>query len=160
MLDSIAPQKAVPRFAALVLAVFVGCASQARERFAELRPGLTQPEVEALIGRPSVVIPAEVSEDGTVLVGPRWQYGDNLSTITTAATFPRTVPDRVWVVWFDPQGARQRLARTDSERDLVGGVLLRVERTNSAVRVRHSASQPLVHRRAFRLRCRCTCLFL
>lgn len=104
MLDSIAPQKAVPLFAALVLAVFVGCASQARERFAELRPGLTQPEVEALIGRPSVVIPAEVSEDGTVLVGPRWQYGDNLSTITTAATFPRTVPDRVWVVWFDPQG--------------------------------------------------------
>ncbi len=81
-----------------------GCASQVREHFSELRVGLTPSEVEALLGRPSIVIPPEVAEDGTVLTGPRWQYGDNLSTTTTAAAFPRTVPDRVWVVWFDPEG--------------------------------------------------------
>ena len=89
-------------FIALLLAI--GCAPQARSGFSELRVGLTSAEVEALLGRPSVVVPPEMAEYGTVLVGPRWQYGDNLSTMTTAATFPRTVPDRVWVVWFDPSG--------------------------------------------------------
>lgn len=87
-----------------LLGVLGGCASGVRAHFQELRVGLTTTEVEALLGRPSVVIPPERAEDGTVLHGARWQYGDNLSTTTTAAAFPRTVPDRVWVVWFDPQG--------------------------------------------------------
>lgn len=86
-----------------LLGVLGGCASGVRAHFQELRVGLTTTEVEALLGRPSIVIPPEVAEDGTVLAGPRWQYGDNLSTTTTAAAFPRTVPDRVWVVWFDPE---------------------------------------------------------
>ena len=65
---------------------------------------MTADEVRGLLGEPSVVVPGETGEGGARITGPRWQYGDNLSTIATAATFPRTVPDRVWVVWFDVDG--------------------------------------------------------
>ena len=51
-----------------------------------------------------MVVPPRLDEDGVAIAGPRWQYGDTLSTVTTAAAFPDTVPDRVWVVWFDSEG--------------------------------------------------------
>lgn len=81
-----------------------GCGAGARAGFESIRAGMTEVEVRELLGKPSVVIPGETGEDGSSISGPRWQYGDNLSTITTAAVFPRTVPERVWVVWFGPGG--------------------------------------------------------
>ncbi|MCP4833264.1 MAG: outer membrane protein assembly factor BamE [Phycisphaera sp.] len=88
----------------LSLAGVVGCDSQVRSGFPAMATGLSQDEVRALLGDPSMVIPGETGGEGVRISGPRWQYGDNLSTITTAAAFPRTVPDRVWVVWFDVDG--------------------------------------------------------
>ena len=82
----------------------MGCDSAVKSGFSSVSTGMTQDEVRGLLGDPSVVIPGETGEGGVSLTGPRWQYGDNLSTITTAAAFPRTVPDRVWVVWFDVDG--------------------------------------------------------
>ena len=81
-----------------------GCDSAVKSGFSSVSAGMTEAEVRGLLGDPSVVVPGETGTGGAKLTGPRWQYGDNLSTITTAATFPRTVPDRVWVVWFDVDG--------------------------------------------------------
>ena len=95
------------RFLALVLLALFGlggCDSQVRSGFPSMAAGLTEDEVRLLLGDPSVVVPGETGGEGVRISGPRWQYGDNLSTITTAATFPRTVPDRVWVVWFGVDG--------------------------------------------------------
>ena len=82
----------------------VGCDSAVKMGFPSVSTGMTEDEVRGLLGDPSVVVPGETGQGGARLTGPRWQYGDNLSTITTAAAFPRTVPDRVWVVWFDVDG--------------------------------------------------------
>ncbi|MAC18201.1 MAG: hypothetical protein CMJ23_00695 [Phycisphaerae bacterium] len=88
----------------VILVLQPGCGSKARSGFDSLRAGMTEAQVRELLGEPSVVIPGEAGEDGAVISGPRWQYGDNLSTITTAAVFPRTVPQRVWAVWFGTNG--------------------------------------------------------
>ena len=84
--------------------VLAGCTSGVRAGFDSIQTGMTEVQVRELLGTPSVVIPGETGEDGSSISGPRWQYGDNLSTITTAAVFPRTVPERVWVVWFGLDG--------------------------------------------------------
>ncbi len=89
---------------AMISVLLGACTTRIRTGFDDLRPGMDESEVRGLLGDPSVVVPGETGEDGAMISGPRWQYGDNLSTITTAAAFPRTVPDRVWVVWFDPAG--------------------------------------------------------
>ena len=89
----------------------MGCDSAVKSGFSSVSTGMTQDEVRGLLGDPSVVIPGETGEGGAILTGPRWQYGDNLSTITTAAAFPQTVPDRVWVVWFDADGLVRRTRR-------------------------------------------------
>lgn len=65
---------------------------------------MSEADVRGLLGPPSVTVPGEPEAEGRPATGPRWQYGDNLSTMATAAAFPRTVPARVWVVWFDPEG--------------------------------------------------------
>lgn len=90
--------------AAIVLLAAVGCGSPGTATFDALAAGMTEDDVRDLLGDPTVVVPARLDEDGTPLGGPRWQYGDTLSTVTTAAAFPDTVPDRVWVVWFDAEG--------------------------------------------------------
>lgn len=87
-----------------ILAMLAGCGSPGTAAFDALAVGMTEDEVRGLLGDPTVVVPARVDEDGVATGGPRWQYGDTLSTVTTAAAFPDTIPDRVWVVWFDPEG--------------------------------------------------------
>ena len=82
----------------------LGCSIPGESGFAAIRPGWTEADVRKAVGEPSVSVPGMLDEDGVMIEGPRWQYGDNLGTMTTAATFPRTVPDRVWVVWFDVDG--------------------------------------------------------
>ena len=94
-----------------LLLATAGCSIPAESRFDAIRPGWTEADVRKAIGEPTVVVPGESDEDGVTIDGPRWQYGDTLSTMTTAATFPRTVPDRVWVVWFDVDGLVRRTRR-------------------------------------------------
>lgn len=91
-------------FIVVILLLQAGCGSRARSGFESMQAGMTETQVKELLGEPSVVVPGETGEDGARISGPRWQYGDNLSTITTAAVFPRTVPERVWVVWFGTNG--------------------------------------------------------
>jgi hypothetical protein len=96
-----------------------GCSPPHESGFELLQVGMTEGEVRDLLGGPSVMVPAETGDDGEIIAGPRWQYGDTLSTMTTAAAFPATVPDRVWVVWFDAEGRvmtwRPPLERGDDE---------------------------------------------
>ncbi len=87
-----------------LLVSLVGCGSPGTAQFEALATGMSEEEVRGLLGDPTVVVPARFDEDGVAIGGPRWQYGDTLSTMTTAAAFPDTIPDRVWVVWFDPEG--------------------------------------------------------
>ncbi|NCF41004.1 MAG: hypothetical protein GWP75_12905 [Planctomycetia bacterium] len=94
----------------LVLVV-AGCSMPRESRFDAIRSGWTEADVRKSIGEPTVIVPGEIDEDGVTIDGPRWQYGDTLSTMTTAATFPRTIPDRVWVVWFDVDGLVRRTRR-------------------------------------------------
>ena len=81
----------------------------------------------ALLGPPSVVIPGAVDDGGERVQGPRWQYGDNLSTMTTHG-LPRTVPDRVWVIWFDLEG-RVLVETSDRVRDVLRRVVHRSGRS-------------------------------
>ena len=91
----------------LVLVV-AGCSIPGESRFDAIRSGWTEADVRKSIGEPTVIVPGEIDEDGVTIDGPRWQYGDTLSTMTTAATFPRTIPNRVWVIWFDVDGFVRR----------------------------------------------------
>ena len=94
-----------------LLLATAGCSIPGESRFDAIRAGWTETDVRKAVGEPSVVVPATLDEYGLVIDGARWQYGDTLSTMTTAATFPRTVPDRVWVVWFDAEGLVRRTRR-------------------------------------------------
>ncbi|MCH2162134.1 MAG: outer membrane protein assembly factor BamE [Phycisphaerales bacterium] len=85
-------------------ASIAGCAVRYETGFADLRQGMTEADVRELLGDPSVVVPGMRDEEGVLITGPRWQYGDNLSTLATAKAFPGTVPARVWAVSFDLQG--------------------------------------------------------
>ena len=84
--------------------VLVGCTPEYRSNFVQLKDGMSEAEVRELLGKPSVVVPPRTDKDGNVVQGARWQYGDNLSTWTTSAAYPENEPERVWIVWFDPEG--------------------------------------------------------
>jgi hypothetical protein len=88
-----------------------GCMTQVQKGFDDVHIGMTQEEVRSELGEPSVRIPPRLDEEGSLLDGGRWQYADNLSSLTNAAAFPEFVPDRVWVVWFDVEGTVQRTRR-------------------------------------------------
>ena len=125
-LGRFSPLSFVLLFGLLLATGGTGCDSTVKRGFPSVSAGMTQDEVRGLLGDPSVVIPGETGEGGARITGPRWQYGDNLSTITTAAAFPRTVPDRVWVVWFDIDGRvltwRQPLLEARSSVESTPGV--------------------------------------
>lgn len=91
--------------------VLSGCMTQVQKGFDGVLPGMTSEEVQTELGEPSVRIPPRLDEQGAVIDGGRWQYADNLSSLTNAAAFPEYVPDRVWVVWFDVDGRVQRTRR-------------------------------------------------
>ena len=94
----------LPMLVVLLATTGSGCSTPTSGGFASLSTGMTSEEVRGLLGEPSVRVPAERLGDEETIAGPRWQYGDNLSSVVTAATYPRTVPDDVWIVWFDPDG--------------------------------------------------------
>lgn len=88
-------------FAAVLCLTIAGCAMQCQENFGSLREGMTKPEVEALLGKPSSRWPGErPGEEGT----ERWQYGDNLSSLATSGVFRAPDESRVYVVWFNADG--------------------------------------------------------
>ncbi len=66
---------------------------------------MDEAEVTALLGKPSSRTVAQLNKNGQVEVPASWQYGDNLSTLSTNAMFKDQPPsDRVWVVFFDANG--------------------------------------------------------
>ena len=74
-------------------------------------------QVIALLGEPSSRYPA-IPESGD---GPardeRWQFGDNLSSLATSATFAdQDAPENVWVVYFGPDGRVSRWRPPEWER--------------------------------------------
>jgi len=84
-----------------ILAI-TACSSKWQENQDRVRVGMTQAEVEELLGPPSsrVNVPEFAGAPGYV----RWQWNDNLSTLATGAMYPDTVPDRVLAVGFDAEG--------------------------------------------------------
>ena len=96
--------------AAIVAAVaIIAACGPSRTQFAGLRAGMDKSQVIALLGEPSsryAAIPA--STDGPARE-ERWQFGDNLSSLATSATFAdQDAPDNVWVVYFDADGRVSR----------------------------------------------------
>ncbi len=94
------------RAAATALLLMVsGCETpQYEANFPRIQAGMTQADVEALLGKPSSTF-VERREDGQAVVPQtRWQYGDNLSTLATGAVYPGGAPARVWVVYFNVAG--------------------------------------------------------
>lgn len=94
--------------AALALA---GCeAPQYESNWPRLKVGMTRPEVEGLLGRPSSVhaprkpTPKPGDTVAPAPQGERWQYGDTLSSFATGAVFPDEADERAWCVFFSPDG--------------------------------------------------------
>lgn len=95
----------IPRVALFMVLVLAGCQIPAAGKFEQMRKGMTESEVVALLGEPSSKARAQLSKSGQVDVPAHWQYGDNLSTFATDAMFQDQPPsDRVWVVFFDADG--------------------------------------------------------
>lgn len=87
----------------LVASLVLGaCSARWQENQDRVRVGMTQAEVEELLGPPSsrVNVPEFAGSPAYV----RWQWNDNLSTLATGAMYPDTVPDRVLAVRFDAEG--------------------------------------------------------
>ena len=87
----------------LVASLVLGaCSARWQENQERVRVGMTQAEVEELLGPPSsrVNVPEFAGSPAYV----RWQWNDNLSTLATGAMYPDTVPDRVLAVVFDADG--------------------------------------------------------
>lgn len=64
-----------------------------------VKPGMSEAEVEELLGEPSsrVRVPAIGRRPALM----RWQWGDSLSTLATGRLYPDSIPERVLAVGFD-----------------------------------------------------------
>jgi SmpA / OmlA family len=91
-----------------------GCATQCQENFSLLKPGMSKAQVEDLLGKPSSRWPSQrPGEEGT----EHWQYGDNLSSLTTTGVFKEPDSSRVFVVWFDANGNLTSYSEPDWTRE-------------------------------------------
>ena len=100
------PSAHILRLLITTLLLAPACAQRHEASFAGLQPGMTREQVRELLGPPSTTFyDTEVlrAEAGGAY-GERWQYGDTISTRATGAMFPESAPDRVWVVFFGPDG--------------------------------------------------------
>ena len=88
---------------ALLLAL-AACESQYQDNWGRLQRGMTQAQVQELLGDPSSRIAARRDGEEIVVAYDRWQYGDNVSTLATGVVFPSEAPDRVWAVYVDQEG--------------------------------------------------------
>ena len=106
--------------AALSAPLAFGCNTPTASQFAAVRPGMTEAEVEDLLGRPTST--RVVPEDRRDVLGysQRWMYGDSLSSLATNALFTEGPDERVFVVLFDAQGRVLRTqVPTSGPRELV-----------------------------------------
>ena len=88
----------------LALSVAFGCQRQSQPGFDQVEPGMSREQVRAILGNPSSTYDREVNPEGTLVRIERWQYGDNLSTLTTGVFFSDMPSDHVWTVFFDDEG--------------------------------------------------------
>lgn len=85
--------------------ILTGCQIPQAGQFEQLHKGMSEAEVVALLGEPSSRTAPQLNKNGQVVGQASWQYGDNLSTMSTNAMFKDQPPsDRVWVVFFDSDG--------------------------------------------------------
>ena len=99
-----------------VVAAISAC-GPSRAQFAGLRAGMDKAQVVALLGEPSSRYPAIAASPDGPAREERWQFGDNLSSLATSATFAdQDAPDNVWVVYFGPDGCVSRWRPPEWER--------------------------------------------
>ena len=102
----------------LLIAALCGCESRYQENWGRLKAGMTQVQVEDLLGEPSSRYEARTEGGKVIVPETRWQYGDNLSTLATGVVFPTDADARAWAVYFDADGrvSRFRAAEWAQER--------------------------------------------
>lgn len=90
---------AAGRTLAAAVLLLGGCASAWQERQHLVAVGMSEGEVESLLGPPSsrVQVPPQAGRPALL----RWQWGDSLSTLATGAMFPDSIPPRVLAIGFD-----------------------------------------------------------
>lgn len=88
------------------MATLQSCSSQHVDRFHQAEIGMSKDQIRDLLGKPSsVYFDTDAKHmDAGGHWPERWQYGDTLSTNATGALFPENAPDKVWVIYFDPDG--------------------------------------------------------
>ena len=85
--------------------ILTACQIPEAGKFEQLHKGMSESEVISLLGEPSSRSPAQLNKSGQVVGQASWQYGDNLSTLSSNAMFKDQPPsDRVWVIFFDGDG--------------------------------------------------------
>lgn len=105
------------RAAIVAAAAAIAACGPSRAQFSGLRAGMGKSQVIALLGEPSSRYSAiPESADGPARE-ERWQFGDNLSSLATSATFAdQDAPENVWVVYFDADGRVSRWRPPEWER--------------------------------------------
>lgn len=104
--------------ASLIAAIAaVGACGPSRAQFAGLKAGMDKAQVVALLGEPSSRYEAIPASPNGQAREERWQFGDNLSSLATSASFAdQDAPENVWVVYFGPDGRVSRWRAPDWER--------------------------------------------
>ena len=111
------PVRVAVRVALMMAVAHIWSCGPSRTQFAGLRTGMDKAQVVALLGEPSSRYEAiEASASGPARE-ERWQFGDNLSSLATSATFAdQDAPANVWVVYFGPDGRVSRWRPPEWER--------------------------------------------
>lgn len=78
-----------------------GCGAKWQTNHRLVKPGMSQAEVEELLGEPSSRVRVPALGGRPVLM--RWQWGDSLSTLATGRLYPDSIPERVLAVGFDEE---------------------------------------------------------
>lgn len=109
----------VPRIAASIgsLVLLCACESRYQENWGRLKVGMTQVQVEDLLGEPSSRYEARTDQGKVIVPETRWQYGDNLSTLATGVVFPTDADARAWAVYFDAEGRVSRFRAAEWARE-------------------------------------------
>lgn len=111
---AMAPRMLVP---GVLITLLCACESRYQENWARLKVGMTQVQVEDLLGEPSSRYEARTDQGKVIVPETRWQYGDNLSTLATGVVFPTDADARAWAVYFDAEGRVSRFRAAEWARE-------------------------------------------